>query len=97
MKIELSDGNEIYCKVGNISSVSINKLHISAGDNEYDVMVSFINQMPLCLYRTKNEEIAKEAMIKIGKLIEEDSNEKTYLDGFKDGTEYALKLMEKGR
>ncbi len=47
------------------------------------------------IYVTNNKDNAIETLNKVGELLKKEKPEKNYIDGFKDGTEYALKLLEK--
>lgn len=90
MKIELSDGSTIYVKVTGIYHVGM-----AHYNDEYSVEVG-IENMPFCsVVKTKDKKVAQEAVSKIGSYINDDESRNTYIEGFKEGTEYALKLMEK--
>ena len=87
MKITL-DGEEIYIDVNNIVSVSLDKW----GD-DYVVRVLTTHIMG-DMYRSKDKEKALKVLREVGSVLEDKKPKKTYLDGFKDGTEYALKLTK---
>jgi len=91
------DGQDVYVNVKSIISARMFKDIDYRTESKGDIFIVEIatqNNLGFRLYESINESNAKEMLNKIGSLLE-DKEDKTYLDGFKDGTEYALKLIEK--
>ena len=92
MRFNFKD-REIYVNPGNISSVAVNE------DKDWDTKAKIyhveitINGMIARIATSSTEAEAKELVQKIGATLDKVEPEKTYLDGFKDGTEYALRLI----
>jgi hypothetical protein len=84
----------------NIDAVYIQHQSKYVKQSEYEffycVMVSS-GMSHICVYESKIEQEAKDVLLDIGSMIEEHEPQKTYLDGFKDGTEYALKLIKENK
>ena len=96
MKFKVDD-REIYLNIKNLSSVSIsNDKHWETKQDIYHVEVSN-NGMIIRVYSTESKSSAEKLLEDIANKAEEVIPDKTYLDGFKDGTEYALKLISKDR
>ena len=96
MKIELENGDVIFANKSGVSLVTLREQYFyDKNEKITDYIVDVIgrNGMMFTIYSSKSRNLAIEALEKLGKLIE-DTDKKTYLDGFKEGTEYALKLME---
>ena len=88
MKIKLRD-EDVYVDATYIVSVSLNYW-----DEHYVVQILTTNGMGDA-FRSKDKEKALKVLREIGDALEDKKPKKTYLDGFKDGTEYALKLIDK--
>ena len=88
MKLTLDD-EEIYIDTTYIVSVALNKW-----GEEYVVQLLATNHMGE-VYRSKDKEKALKVLKGIGESLMDKKPKKTYLDGFKEGTEYALKLIAK--
>ena len=86
MKIKLRD-EDVYVDASYIVSVSLNYW-----DEHYVVQILTTNGMGN-VYRSNDKEKALKVLREIGNALEDKKPKKTYLDGFKDGTEYALKLI----
>lgn len=97
MKFEV-DGDSVFVNIQSITSVSVSERTEYSGENRkavFYVEVSAIGQMLIPVYQSTSKENAKSMQEKIGAVMDKLDPEKTYLKGFKDGTEYALKLMDK--
>jgi hypothetical protein len=100
MKIVTKDKKVIYINLNNMDTVSIQPQSRYTKQNETDIFycVMVSNGMcNTCVYESNMEQEAKDVLLDIGILIEESEPQKTYLDGFKDGTEYALKLIKENK
>ena len=86
MKINLHD-EESYVDITHIVSASLKNW----GD-ECVVTICTTNGMGDA-FRSKDKEKALKVLREIGNALEDKEPKKTYLDGFKEGTEYALKLI----
>ena len=86
MKINLHD-EEVYVDITYIVSVGLDYW-----DEHYVVQIVTTNGMGTT-FRSKDKEKALKVLREIGDALEDKKPKKTYLDGFKDGTEYALKLI----
>jgi len=95
VKIKLNNGDSFYINKNSYSAVNMVKHNYNANP-EYSVTVVVGGGFSVEIYKSESKESAEDAMFKLGEQLDEDSSEKTYLDGFKEGTEYALKLMSKG-
>ena len=86
MKINLRD-EEAYVDATYIVSVSLDYW------NEHYVVQTVTTSGMGTAFRSKDKEKALKVLREIGNALEDKEPKKTYLDGFKDGTEYALKLI----
>ena len=86
MKITL-EGEDVYIDTTYIISVNLDKW-----DDEYVVSIVTTHNMGN-VYRSNDKEKALKVLREVGNALEDKKPKKTYLDGFKDGTEYALKLI----
>lgn len=97
MKIE-TPTNDIYVKVESIASASIRRgTNYDTKKSEYTVEISASTGMFAPVYTTNDMNIAKQVLEKIGDELEAKPSDKTYLDGFKEGTEYALQLIKENK
>ena len=98
MQVKLSNGDIIYLNKNAVNGVVVVENNYKNIDSQmefsYSIEIFTGTGMIFRPYTNKNKVIAQEALEKIGSLIE-DTKEKTYLEGFKEGTEYALKLIGK--
>lgn len=93
MIIKTIDGS-FHIRAENISSVSMaEEKNWDTKKPEYIVFIS--NGTGIAsVYKSSVKENAQEVVNDIGHAIDDVLPEKTYLDGFKDGTEYAIKLIK---
>lgn len=100
MKIVTKDKKAIYINLDNIDTVYLQKNRRYNQQNKqeeyYCVMVSG-NMSLTSVYESDNEQEAKDVLLDIGSMMEEHQPKKTYLDCFRDGTEYALKLIKENK
>lgn len=97
MKIE-TPTNDIYVRVKSIASASIRTgTNYDTKKLEYTVEISATTGMFAPIYTTSEMNIARQVLEKIGNRLEAEPSDKTYLDGFKEGTEYALQLIESSK
>ena len=98
MQVKLNNGDIIYLNKNAINGVVLVENNYRNIDSKmefsYSIEIFTSTGMIFRPYTNKDKLIAQEALEKIGSLVE-DIKEKTYLEGFKDGTEYALKLIGK--
>ena len=85
----------VYVRLKDITSVSMAEWKSRENITEFCVEICHSGGMPTRILTTKIENEATGIQHQIGAKLDEVSGEKTYLDGFKEGTEYALKLIEK--
>lgn len=92
MKFE-ANGHVTYVNIAKVASVGIMK-HGGYRDEKpmYSVDVAYGTGSMIQAAYTEDKSIAEDLQKQIGEKIIDEA-EKTYLDGFKDGTEYALNLM----
>jgi len=94
MKFEVNN-EVVFIDTDRVTSVSIMEdAHWQTKEPMYhvEIMAGGFNSR---VFTSSEKSNAKDMQMKIGLEVEKKSPEKTYLDGFKDGTEYALKLIEK--
>jgi len=108
MKIQTEQG-DIYVKASSLLAVSVRKYeNYNSKDEKYDIMygvdisTSIINVMQIL--STKDKEEANRIANILGKAVEDNDSanirntvsedNSIYLKGFKEGTEYALRLMK---
>ena len=83
----------IYINLKNVSSVSVSEdKDWHTKEKVYHTEIC-VNGMMTRVATTSTEAEANDLVQRIGEALEKIEPEKTYLDGFKDGTEYALKLI----
>jgi len=98
MKIH-TNTHDVYVDQTAVASVSIREdKHWDTKRDQY--IVDIVLQSAPCsvpIYTTYSKEDAVELVCKIGEAMDTIEPSKTYLDGFKEGTEYALKLVKENK
>lgn len=90
----ISGESTVFVKLKNVTSVSVMcGTDYESKEKEFYVEISSISGMIVRVLATKNETDAKSIQHQIGEKLDSENEEKTYLDGFKEGTEYALNLI----
>ena len=95
MKIHTST-YDVYVDPTAVASVSIREdKHWDTKRDQYTVDIALQSAPGSApVYTTYNKEDAIKVVNKIGEAMDAVEPGKTYLDGFKDGTEYVLKLIK---